>query len=485
MAKGQISRLLALVICFFLLSCKAKDGPAEPDPPAPVETGKAQVWLTKGDRTKLLSREGDLSIKRSSSTSWPVIMVDTTAMFQTMDGFGAALTGSAAWLINQRMDAATRMATLRKLFDPDEGIGISYLRLTIGASDFSLENFTYDDLPTGQSDLALEHFSMSKDTADVIPVLKEIMQLSPAISLIGSPWSPPAWMKTNGSLMGGKLKPDCYDVYADYFVRYIREMKNLGITIKAVTPQNEPLYFTAGYPCMEMQAVEQLTFIRDHLGPKFVSAGLNTKIIIYDHNWDNTNFAISILNDPGAAAYIAGTAFHAYAGDVSAMSTVHNAHPGKDLYFTEISGGTWATNFSDNLMWNMRNIFIGTASNWSKCALLWNLVLDQNGGPHENGQSTCRGVVTLNTSNGQVVYNEEYYSIGHFSKFIKPGSSRVASVIPQTLADLGAVAFQNPDGSKAMVVCNYGSSMKTFTIKQGENNFSYSLPEKSVVTFKW
>jgi glucosylceramidase len=236
---------------------------------------------------------------------------------------------------------------------------------------------------------------------------------------------------------------------------------------------------------MEMQANDQAEFIKNHLGPKFQAASINTKIIIYDHNWDNTNYAISILNDAVARSFIAGSAFHAYAGDVSAMSTVHNAHPDKDLYFTEISGGTWATNFSDNLMWNMRNIFIGTTTNWSRIALLWNLALDQNGAPHENNASTCRGVVTINASSGQVAYNEEYYSLAHFSKFVRPGAKRISTTIPQTLADLGAVAFQNPDGTKAMVVSNYGTTSKSFSVKQGTRYFSYAIPAKSVVSLIW
>jgi glucosylceramidase len=481
----SISQILALVICLFLISCKAKEDPITPDPPPPDNSAKAQVWLTKGDKTKLFNREGDLSISKTTSSAWPVVTVDTATQYQSVEGFGAALTGSAAFLLHNKLSNGARQTLLRQLFDTVNGIGISYLRLTIGASDFSLSNYTYDDVPSGETDFTLQHFSQARDAEDVIPMMKEILLLSPGITLLGSPWSPPAWMKTNSSMMGGKLRTDCYDVYADYFVRYIQEMKGQGINITAITPQNEPLYATAGYPCMEMQPGEQATFIKNHLGPKFQSAGISTKIIIYDHNWDNTNFAISILNDAAAKQYIAGSAFHAYAGDVSAMSTVHFAHPDKGLYFTEISGGTWATNFSDNLMWNMRNIFIGSTTNWSKCALMWNLALDQNGAPHENGTSTCRGVVTINASGGMVTFNEEYYSIAHFSKFVRPGAVRVAISIPAALSEIGIVAFLNPDGSKSVIACNYGSSPKTFSIKQGVKNFSYSLPAKSVASIKW
>ncbi|MCK9422636.1 MAG: glucosylceramidase [Bacteroidales bacterium] len=477
--------ILTIGIFFCLSGCKSKQNNDNPEPPGPVVTGKAQVWLTKGDKSKLLNREADLSITGSTSSNWPVITVDTTFKYQVMEGFGAALTGSSAYLLHQRMDVTTRAATLQKLFDPENGIGISYLRLTMGASDFSLSDFSYDDPPAGETDFDLQHFSLGPDNDDVVPVLKEILQISPSIGLMGSPWSPPAWMKTNNSMKGGKLKTTCYSVYADYFVRYIQAMQSHGITISAVTLQNEPLYFTASYPCMEMQPEEQLVFIKNNVGPKFSAAGINTKIIIYDHNWDNTSYAISILNDATARQYIAGTAFHAYAGDVSAMSTVHYAHPDKDLYFTEISGGAWAVNFGSNLMWNMKNIFIGTTLNWSRTALLWNLALDQNWGPQNNGCSNCRGVITYNVSNGQITYNEEYYSIAHFSKFVRPGATRVTATLQQALTNLQAVAFINSDGSKVLVVCNDGSDFKTFTVKQGKRFFAYSISPQSVVTLTW
>jgi len=448
------------------------------------EIGKAALWLTKGDKSRLLSREPDLSITETGS-GYPLINVDTTIQYQQVDGFGAALTGSSAYLIDEILDESERSALLTSLFDTEEGIGVSYLRLTIGASDFSLSDYTYDDMPSGQTDFGLEHFSLEKDMEAVIPVLKEIILISPGIKLMGSPWSPPAWMKTNVNLKGGQLKTDCYSVYADYFVKYIQGMEAEGITIASVTPQNEPLHFTANYPCMQMQPAEQLNFIKDNLGPRFQEEGINTKIIIYDHNWDNTSYAISILNDPAAGNFIAGSAFHAYAGDVSAMSTVHNAHPDKELHFTEISGGEWATNFGDNLVWYLRNIFIGTTTNWSRTALMWNLALDQNNGPQNNGCSDCRGVVTISNPGGTVTINEEYYSIGHFSKFVRPGAFRIATALSPGLSTIEGVAFQNPDGRKVLIVCNYGNDAASFAVRQGIGYFSYTIDGKSVASIVW
>ena len=236
---------------------------------------------------------------------------------------------------------------------------------------------------------------------------------------------------------------------------------------------------------MEMQAAEQLDFIKNHLGPKFQAAGLTTKIIVYDHNWDVTDYAISILNDPVARAFVAGSAFHAYGGDVSAMSTVHYAHPDKELYFTEISGGAWAPDFSGNLVWNMQNIFIGTANNWSTTSLMWNLALDQQYGPQNHGCSNCRGVIEINNSSGAVREQVEYYSIGHFSKFVRPGARRVSTTMPAELSNMGFVAFLNPDGSKVLITGNYGAEFKTFTMQQGTKYFSYSVPPKSEATIVW
>ncbi len=481
-------RLLLLVMVTLLGSsfqgCDKNDTP-EPGDQDTITGATASVWLTRGDKAALLAQQGDLAIKQVPYANWPVINIDSTTRYQSMEGFGAALTGSSAYLLHKKLNTAARLDEIEKLFDTVNGIGISYLRLTMGSSDFSLSDFTYDDIADGTTDFNLEGFSLSQDMQDVVPVLKDIIKISPGIKLMGTPWSPPSWMKTNGNLKGGKLRTDCYGVYAEYFVRYIKAMKDQGITIASVTPQNEPLFFTAGYPCMEMQANEQADFIKNNLGPAFASNGIQTRIIIYDHNWDNTNYAISILNDAAARQYIAGSAFHAYAGDVSAMGIVHNAHPDKDLYFTEISGGAWATDFASNLVWNVQNIFIGTAKNWSRSALLWNLALDQNYGPQNGGCNNCRGVITINSATGNITRNEEYYAIGHFSKFVRPGAIRIASPVPSALTTIVAVAFLNPDGSKVLVACNIGGETKTFAVTQGKNNLAYTIPPQSVATITW
>lgn len=475
---------ILLIAGMLLTSCKGNIN-ENPETPIIPDGEKAEVWLTRGDKSKLLNREGDLNILTSATSHWPTIMVDTSIVYQEIDGYGAALTGSSAYLMNRKLSAQARQELLKKLFDPENGIGISYVRLTMGASDFSLSDFSYNDMPPGRTDFELEHFSLSQDLDDVVPVMKEILAIAPDLKIMGSPWSPPAWMKTNGSMIGGRLRRDSYDVYARYFVRYIQEMQALGIRIHSVTPQNEPLYFTASYPCMEMQANEQLVFVRDYLGPRFKEAGIETDIIIYDHNWDITDYAITILNDPIARNFIAGSAFHGYGGHVSGMSVVHNAHPDRELHFTEISGGGWATDFAANLMWYMRNIFIGTANNWSRSAMMWNLALNEYDGPQNNGCSNCRGVVTIDQDTGQITYNEEFYSIGHFSKFVRPGARRTGLLLPQSLTNIDAVSFLNNDDSKVLITANHNNEFVTFSVKQGDKLFHYSLPGRSVATITW
>jgi glucosylceramidase len=486
----RISRLI-LKGCFAVLiigltGCAHKEKDPGPGPPKqPAEIGKAHVWLTSGDKSKLLSKESDVSVTEIAGTDFPTITVDENEKLQEIDGFGAALTGSSAYVINKELNSSQRNSLLQDLFDPDDGIGISYLRMTIGASDFSLTDYTYDDMPAGETNFSLANFSIARDQEDVVPVFKQILAVAPDIKIMGSPWSPPAWMKTNESLKGGNLRTDAYDAYATYFVKYIQAFADEGITVDAVTPQNEPLYSTAAYPCMEMSATEQANFVKNSLGPAFAAAGLTTKIISYDHNWDNTAYAISILDDPAAAPFVSGSAFHAYGGNVSAMTVVHNAHPEKDLYFTEISGGEWATNFSDNIQWYMANIFIGTTKNWSKNALLWNLALDENHGPKNNGCGDCRGVVTINSTSGAVTKNEEYYSLAHFAKFVRPGAFRISSTPFEASTKLDHVAFINPDGSKVLVVSNADTVPKSFVVKFGDAQILYFIQAASVVTIVW
>lgn len=447
-------------------------------PPTPSTTTSVSVWITKGDRSALLQKQATDLVFGTTTNSHSTIDVDSSQRYQSVDGFGYTLTGGSAYLLN-RLNATEKASLLQELFGNGENsIKISYLRLSIGASDLSSEVFSYNDLPSGQTDVNLTQFSLSKDTVDLIPVLKQILQINPAIKLMGSPWSPPVWMKTNGSSIGGSLLPQYYSVYAQYFVKYIQAMQAHGITIDAITPQNEPLH-PGNNPSLLMTAAQQKDFIKNHLGPAFQAAGITTKIIIYDHNADRPDYPIEILNDPAAKAFVDGSAFHLYGGDVSALSTVRNAHPDKNIYFTEQWTGANGT-FSGDLKWHLKNVIIGTMINWSKIALEWNLASDPNYDPHTPGGCTeCKGALTLN---GTVTRNVGYYIIAHASKFVPPGSVRIAS---NTTSTVHNVAFQTPQGKKVVIALNDGASPVNFNIRYQNKWTVANLPAGAVGTYVW
>jgi glucosylceramidase len=485
MIMKKITLLFGVCLSVAIQGCSANTPEETASQPETDSAKNVIPWVTNGSQAKLLQKGSPVNIfdGNNSGASSNLIKIDFAAKLQEMEGFGAALTGSSAYLLNKKMTVAQRSSLLQDLFDAENGIGISYLRVTMGASDFSLEDFTYNDLPAGQTDPELSKFSIAKDQDDLVPMLKEVLKIQPDIRIMSTPWSAPAWMKSNGKLAGGSLKPEWYPAFAKYFVKYLDAYKKEGINIDAISVQNEPLH-EAAYPSMAMDAAAQNVFIRDHLGPVFKTNGIKAKILLYDHNWDRPDYPITILSDAQTNPFVTGSAFHAYGGSVSAMSEVHDKFPDKGLYFTEISGGRWATNFSDNLKWNMSNIFIGTANNWSKNALLWNLALDENDGPKNKGCDNCRGVVTI-AANGSVIKNVEYYTIAHMSKFIRPGAFRVQSDKFTSASKLESSAFVNTNGSKVLVVLNQGADNQKFTVSDGENQFNYTIEPNSVATLVW
>lgn len=457
---------------------KGKSSDPDPAPAPPPAAGTVTAWITKGDRSALLQRQSTLLAFNTVTNTNPTIDVDSTVAYQTVDGFGYTLTGGSAYLIN-RLPAAQRAALLQELFGSgDQSIAVSYLRLSIGASDLSPEVFSYNDMPAGQTDPTLANFSLSKDTVDLIPVLKEILQINPNIKLMGSPWSAPVWMKDNGSSIGGSLQPAYYSVYAQYFVKYIQAMKAKGITIDAITPQNEPQH-GGNNPSMLMSALQQTDFIKNHLGPAFRSANITTKIIVWDHNCDNPGYPITVLNDAAAKAFVDGSAFHLYNGDISALSTVRAAHPDKNLYFTEQWTGANGS-FDGDLKWHLRNVIIGSMKNWSKVALEWNLASDGAYNPHTPGGCTeCKGAITLD---GSVVRNVGYYIIAHASKFVPPGSVRIES---NNAAGIFNAAFKTPDGRKVLIVVNDGSAATSFNIRYKGKTAVAFLDAGAVATYTW
>lgn len=432
-------------------------------------------YSTKADQSELLQKH-HITLSRELPKNLPVISVKKQ-VFQTMDGFGYTLTGGSAELLNA-MSPNARQKLLNELFGMEgTGIGISYLRLSIGASDLSSTVFSYNDLPQGDTDLSLANFSLSEDKKQVIPILKEILAINGDIKLMASPWSPPTWMKSNGSSKGGKLKVEYYDVYANYFVRYIKEMAAEGIDIDAVTIQNEPLH-PGNNPSLHMTAIEQTNFIKKSLGPIFKQAGISSKIIIYDHNADRIDYPLSILNDPDANQYIDGSAFHLYGGEIEALSEVHAQHPDKNIYFTEQWIGS-PTNFSADMAWHMKNILIGAPRNWSRTVLEWNLAADPELNPHTpGGCDRCLGAITLD---GDVVSrNPAFYIIAHASKHVRPGSKRLAS---NNINQLPNVAFKAPNGEIVVIVFNDDKTKSDFVIEVQSMVLKASLDAGSAGTF--
>ena len=471
--------LLFLTAVSSLFGCSDNGKSTNDRPNDSAAAHEIESWVTKADQSVLLQKAANnLSFSSSSNTN-PFIDIDSTASLQTIDGFGYTLTGGSAYLIN-KLSAAEKSSLLNELFGTgNNSIGISYLRISIGASDLNASVFSYDDMPPGKTDVDLAHFNLSQDTIDVIPVLKQILAINPGIKIMGSPWSAPPWMKDNDSSKGGSLERKYYGVYAKYFVKYIQEMQTRGITIDAITPQNEPQH-GGNNPSMVMSALQQADFIKNHLGPAFKAAALKTKIVIWDHNCDNPDYPITILNDAGAKQYINGSAFHLYNGDISALSKVHDAHPDKDLYFTEQWTGS-KSDFAGDLKWHIKNVVIGSMRNWSRIALEWNLANDPSFNPHTPGGCTeCKGALTIDGS--KITRNVAYYIIAHASKFVPAGSVRIGSNMPGSIHN---VAFKTPDGKKVLIALNDGDAAISFNIRYSGKWAPATLPAGTVATYVW
>lgn len=447
-----------------------------------VHAQQVMVVQTDSDLRAPMETKASVVFSRKNAPSSLTIKVSSTQKYQTIDGFGASLTDSSAWLLYAKLAPDQRDEIVHALFDPKRGIGLSFLRQPMGASDLALNDYSYDDVPAGESDPDLKHFSAEHDNAYILPLLREAIAINPEIKVIASPWSPPGWMKTTDAMIGGPLKESAYEPLAQYFVKFIQAYEAAGVPIYGITMQNEPLYVPDNYPGMNFPAVAEQKFLRDNLGPALAEAGLHPKVMVYDHNWDKPEYPNAILSDPAAAKYAAGVAWHCYGGDVSAQSAVHDKFPSKDVWETECSGGTWQ---KGDLLAEGARLLIGATRNWAKSVVLWNMALDQNNGPHTGGCDTCRGVVTVDTSKtARVTKNVDFYVLGHASKFVRPGAVRIDSNSYGTTS-IEDVAFQNTDGSIALVVLNNAASPQTFTVSDARASFTYTLPAGSLATFTW
>ena len=435
-------------------------------------------WVTR-DANSLLQPMQSVAFYRSSpGETLPTIEVDESRTFQPIEGFGFALTGGSAYLL-AGLPAADRADLLEELFDTtDASVGLSCLRLSIGASDLGWTDFTYWDLAPGTADPDLARFNIAVCDPEVIPVLQQILRINPALKIVASPWTAPPWMKSNGSFVGGSLKPECYSAYARYFLKYVEVMRGFGIHVSAVTPQNEP-HNPKNEPSMVMSASEQAEFIKGHLGPELRRGAPETEILCWDHNCDEPDFPLAVLGDAGARAYIGGVAWHLYNGTPEAMSKVWAHYPEKKVYFTE----QWVSShdsFMGALRWHTKNVVIGSLRNWSRTALEWNLASDPEYALHTpSGAVGALGGVTIGTT---INRNPGYYLMAHSARFIRPGSVRVHS---GEVDQLPNVACLTPDSRMVMLVMNDADRAKRFRVQYRGAHATLELGAGDVATLRW
>jgi glucosylceramidase len=490
------------------LTALALSGLVAVAPPGTADAGSlptAKVWVTTPDGSQRMAPAAPATFHNGGSDQL-TITVDPTRRYQTMRGFGASITDSSAVVLS-RLRPAARDAAMADLFGRS-GDRLSVLRQPMGASDFVAgEFYTYDDLAPGKTDYAMNHFTIAHDRPQILPLLRQALRLNPDITVVATPWSPPAWMKTNGSLIGGKLidDPRIYSAYAKYFVKFVQDYKKAGVPVAAVTLQNEPQNrHPNGYPGTDLPTAQEER-LAAAVSTAFDDAGLSTKILGYDHNWSEhpndiagtppgedpeTDYPYRLLGSSQAADFD-GIAYHCYAGDSSDMTRFHDAFPSAEIWFTECSGSHGPNDlpakvFSDTLKWHARNLVLGVTRNWASTVVNWNLALDPSGGPHNAGCDGCTGVVTVD---GQTVTRDaEYYTLGHLARFVEPGAKRIASTSFGTTGWNGAVmdtAFRNPDGTIVLVAHNENDAAATFAVAQGGSSFDYTLPGGALATFVW
>lgn len=441
----------------------------------------AQMWLTTADETQKLTEEA-LHNAAGPAAGDEAITIDTKQHFQKMQGFGAAMTDASAEVLTS-LPEQKRRAIMQELFGrANGGLGLSFTRLTVGASDFSTRDYSYDDPPGNAPDPALRYFSIKPATKYVLPRVREALAINPRLLVMISPWSAPAWMKTTHSLIKGELEPRFYGPFANYLARTVEAFGRAGVPVSMLTIQNEPNFEPDNYPGMRVDPPQRAAIIGRFVGPTFKSLGLKTRILDWDHNWDHPEMPLQVLGDAVARHYISGVAWHCYNGDVSAQSTVHAAYPQKDAWLTECSGGEWTPKFAEVLGWMTDNLIIGASNNWSRGTLLWNIALDPAHGPHTGGCADCRGVVTIDPRTGAITRNVEYYVLGHASRFVFPGAYRVAS--SERSKEVEAVAFLNPDGSRILILHRKAGTAPVSIAIDGER-YVASIPDGAVATLRW
>lgn len=466
-----MKRLVIALACLVLAGgCTAR---------AEQTADQARWWLTTADANHKLAEQRPLPVAVTGAAG-TAITIDPSRKYQEIVGFGAAMTDASAELLSQ-LPEDKRQSVMAELFGTaNDGIGLSFIRLTVGASDFSSTHYSYDDTPGNEPDPELKHFSIDPALKHVIPRTREALALNPRLRVMITPWSAPAWMKTTKSLIKGQLDPDHYGAFAGYLVRTVEEFDRAGVPVSMLSIQNEPDFEPGDYPGMRVNPPERATIIGRHVGPLLRSRGLKTQILEYDHNWDNPEMPLAVLSDPVAREYISGVAWHCYEGDVPAQSQVREAFPDKDVWFTECSGGEWAPEFGKTLGWMTSKLVIGATRHWAKGSLLWNLALDTHYGPHLGGCGNCRGVLMIDPASGVISRNVEYYVLGHASRFVRTGAKRIEST--SGVDGVETVAFQNPDGNIVLIALNGDTGQRQLLLRTPDGAYSLALPAGAVAT---
>ncbi len=471
-------RLLAGVMALALVACSGGSGPGtagSPPDAGPAPTVTVPGWLTTANGSMRLA-----SIEASQTqlvTGQTVdVAIDIGQKFQPFAGYGASITDATAWLLARELDSAARSQLLQEVFSPGGALGLDVTRITVGASDFSRTHYTYADT-AGVPDA-----DIAPVRAELIPVLKEIRSVNPDLTTIASPWSAPAWMKTSGSLIKGRLAPTHYADFARYLVSYMKAMDAAGVPIDYLTIQNEPHFEPEDYPGMRVEPDERADFVANHLGPLMDRETPQTRLLDWDHNWNEPESPSAVLADSKASPYVDGVAWHCYGGDVSAQSVVHDQFPDKETWFTECSAGDWSGDWGSAFQWAARNLVIGAPRHWARGVLMWNLALDQNHGPHLGGCGNCRGLITINTNDGAIIREPEYYAFAHGSRFLPDHPVRVGALTNASGAE--AVAFLGNEGATVTVIIFNGSRDKdTILISVGGRTFRAPMPRGSLATF--
>lgn len=476
---------LGAVIVGALLGACEPSSPPVGDGADTLVDGFANVLVTTGDGSKLLSAEPRVPFSAESAAADVRVEIDRASRYQSVIGVGAAMTDSSASVLTERLAPDIRAQVIHDLFTR-RGANLSVIRVPLSSTDFSTDDHTYDDIEPPGTDPDLAAFSLARDDLQRIPLLRDAAAVNPDLSLIGSPWSAPGWMKSGASadrngLIGGTLAPDMVPVYARYLRRVVAEFAERGLPLDLLTIQNEPSFAPGDYAGM-LLSPDQEAELAVAVGSELRSAGFDTGILVHDHNWSKATRALEVLGNADAEPYVSGSAFHCYGGEPSAQAAVHDAFPSKDIYFTECSGTESSGTFESNLLWNTRVLLIDSTRNWSRSVVLWNLALDESSGPRVGGCRDCRGLLTIH-GDGHVTRNEEFYALAQFGRGVDAGATRIGSSSAE--GGVSNVVLANPDGTTAAVLASTAFDPVTVELRDGDRSIVLTMPPRSVVTVRW